>query len=240
MLFAIGDVHGRFDLLTASLEYIKNTYEPVTGQDYIILLGDYIDRGPQSRQIIEFLIKHPEIICLKGNHEDMMEFTLNNPSWYANKEWFKNGGAQTMLSYGADPEDIKYLDIDLSLIPQEHIDWLENLPTRVESENYIFVHAGIAPNTRLDDNDDDTVMWIRDEFLAAPASAFPDKKRIVHGHTVLWYGREDMRLPEILPHRVNLDTGACFTGIMTIGAFKDEDLDFIEIHQIVATDEDYN
>lgn len=193
-LFAIGDIHGEYDLLVDLLAQMDSP-EPTT----IVFLGDYIDRGPKSRQVLELLIRGPDTpnhtwIALKGNHEDLCLEDARN--------WAYNGAEQTMQSYPNYPN---------GSMPQEHKDWMRKLPFYYETEHHIFVHAGFAPHTPLEKQDGNVMMWIRDLFLFAE-KGFDGWKHIVHGHT-------PTRGTEYLSWRTNLDSGAYHFKVLTGAEF---------------------
>lgn len=198
--FAIADLHGRFDLLTKAIERIESG-NPAGGK--VVFLGDYVDRGPESAQIIERLMGGPDDpsrwkwVCLKGNHEDMMVSTLGGPdeAW-----WLGNGGTATLASYNG-------------AIPQQHLNWCKSLPTWHEDTHRVFVHAAVDPTRALNEQSEAMLMWTRygPEFNESYRG-----KHIVHGHTPHENG------PICLSERTNLDTGAVFTGRLVVAVFDDE------------------
>jgi len=158
--YAIADLHGRFDLLEMALARVTERAEPPAT---LITLGDYVDRGPDSRQIIERLMAGLErdgwrLICLKGNHEDIMWQTcrrLPDVDW-----WLTNGGGATLISYGQHKGD----QADVAVVPAAHLDWIEQLPLMHVDMHRVFVHAGIDPSCSLDQQD-------AEDVTAATASA---------------------------------------------------------------------
>jgi serine/threonine protein phosphatase 1 len=200
MTYAIADLHGRYDLLTAAIDAIA---EHAAGREFkIVTLGDYVDRGPQSRQIIEYLMGAQDagapIICLKGNHEDMMHETLMaplDPNW-----WVGNGGETTLKSYNNE-------------VPSNHLHWIKNLPKMHVDKHRVFVHAGIDPTRKLDDQNDEHLMWFR--YIEGTDEGHGDR-HVVHGHTPNPHG------PVKLKNRTNLDTLAWRTGRLVIAAFDDD------------------
>lgn len=214
MIYAFGDIHGRFDLLVTALEAIR-----VRGDKdaQLIFLGDYVDRGPQSREVVELLIDLQEssnAICLRGNHEDMMAACCRMASYNEiSKAWCKYGGKQTLASYGS--KDNPYM-AEWRKIPMRHVAWMESLPLYHDTPGRIFVHAGVVPGIPLAQHDPEEFMWARDDFIAAHPAGF--LKHVVHGHTPY----HDLKLPEepeLLDHRTNLDTMAFDTGILSVGVF---------------------
>ena len=219
IIFAIGDLHGGYDLMLKTIDaihtYAKNLHDV---KDYQILcLGDYYDRGPKSAEIIEWLINHPNIICLRGNHEQFLLNCLDenlDPLSDSAKEydmnfWMTNGGIQTLESYGYDFGPGEWLDV----IPYYHRKWIANLPTFYETEHHYFVHAGIHPYRALDDQRDKERLWIRQQFLA-DENPFP--KHIVHGHTPRDHDKWWSERTEI---RTNLDSGSVWSGKQLVGVF---------------------
>jgi serine/threonine protein phosphatase 1 len=202
--YAIGDVHGCLDKLIGlmALCYADADKRPAK----FIFLGDYIDRGPDSQGVVEYLNalqkdRPHDIICLMGNHEDMLLAAVDAPDWEEN--WLRNGGVQTLQSYGV---------TTVAGIPQHHIDWMRNLPKFHDDGLRFFVHAGIHPGRPLDRQDEHDLFWIREPFL----SSTKDYGRlIVHGHTPLKTGR-----PDIHPNRLNLDTSAVYGGPLTAAVFE--------------------
>jgi serine/threonine protein phosphatase 1 len=211
--YAIGDVHGRVDLLTSALSAIEAHAGGRPSR--IVMLGDYIDRGPHSRGVVELLMRRQAqggLVCLKGNHEDLMVTALTEASRTAMAHWTRNGGFETLRSYG-----VGHDDDPMDLIPREHIRWMAGLPITTADPHRIYVHAGLAPNTVFHQQKEETCLWIREAFLRAPAEAF--EAHVVHGHTPQWQGKRDKAQPELLPHRTNLDTAAWASGVLTVGVF---------------------
>lgn len=215
LTFAIGDIHGRLDLLERAFDAIALRADG--GEHRIICLGDLVDRGSDSRGVIELLMRAKGVRCLKGNHEDLMLRALRGRDAYSVSQWLQNGGGATLTSYGASGR----FDPSLELVDERHLGWIESLPLAIEDQSRIFVHAGLTPGIPLADQDADTLLWIRERFLRAETIAeFPDGKHIVHGHTPIWAGKPDASRPERLDHRTNLDTGAYMTGILSVGVFE--------------------
>lgn len=220
-IFAIGDIHGRLDLLRLAAKAIDTYLSDRAARGVAIFLGDYVDRGPDSRGVIEFLMnaqRNAPLLCLKGNHEEMMLEALTSGDC---SRWIASGGAATLSSYGG--EDI----------PPEHIAWLSSLPTIAELGNRIFVHAGLMPGVPLKDQKDEWRMWIRERFLLA-GNEFIDWPHIVHGHTPIYHLKPNPAEPELLPWRTNLDTGAFHTGVLTVGVFTDAKPGPIELLRVTA------
>ncbi|WEK45128.1 MAG: metallophosphoesterase [Candidatus Andeanibacterium colombiense] len=203
LTFAIGDVHGELQLLASAFARIEARAGAVPFR--IVMLGDYVDRGPDSAGVVRLLRERErqyDLVCLKGNHEDLMIRACDggDPGL-----WLRNGGEETLRSYrGA--------------VPPEDLAWLRALPVRFGDGRRIYVHGGLKPHVPLDEQDDEACMWIRTPFLEAPAGAFP--AHVVHGHTPYWDGKPEPDEPELLAHRTNLDTYACETGRLAIGVFE--------------------
>ena len=210
LTYAVGDVHGRLDLLERAFD--RMAAHAGSRPHRVIMLGDVVDRGPESAGVIDFLLRRQaraDIVCLKGNHEAMMLGALAGDE-VALRSWLANGGVETLRSYGARTAgDMR------RTVSGEHVAWLSALPLAATDAHRIFVHAGLEPHVPLSRQDEATLLWIRTPFLRAPAGAF--EAHVVHGHTPVWDAKPDPALPERLAHRTNLDTGACFTGVLTVG-----------------------
>lgn len=202
-IYSIGDVHGCFTQLQHAYDFIQKT-DP-NGE--IVMLGDYVDRGPASMQVVEFLrTEMKDAIALKGNHEDMMVKAVDGEDNM--NIWLMNGGFETLQSYGI----ISIAAAQYDEAVQAHVKWMRGLPLYHETENHIFVHAGLLPNHRLATQYEEHLLWIRNPFLLADKSNFPDGKHIVHGHT-------PSRYPDLKNHRSGLDTGCFHYGVLTVGKF---------------------
>jgi serine/threonine protein phosphatase 1 len=222
-VYAVGDVHGRLDLLTTVAEMIE-THEAVSppARSVVIFLGDYIDRGPDSRGVIDFLLgwrpRGVETVFLRGNHEAMLLNALRSPDMF--HMWAMNGGLATAQSYGVafDPHISPRADASGivrqlgAALPPIHLHFLENLPIGLEVGDYLFVHAGVRPGVPLDSQTEVDCLYIRDEFLTHRGSF---GKVVVHGHT-------PVPSPEVLPNRIGIDTGAVFTGRLTVLCLEGE------------------
>jgi serine/threonine protein phosphatase 1 len=224
LVYAVGDVHGRYDLLKQLLARIAADRHGRAGGErpMLVFCGDYIDRGPQSAQVVEAMVwlgRRPEfeLRTLKGNHEQAMLRFVEQPE--ENLDWLRFGGAETLQSYGVQPPPQRGDAADLVAardalvrnLPASHRRFLEGLETMVVVGDYAFVHAGVRPGAPLDEQVEDDLLWIRQDFLAAPG---PFEKVIVHGHTC-------SERPEVLAHRIGLDTGAYATGVLTAARLDD-------------------
>lgn len=229
--YAIADLHGRYDLL---LEAVNKIYDHAGEGDYkIITLGDYIDRGPQSQEIISFLMKQGDsFVCLKGNHEDMLLQTIRkplDPDW-----WLGNGGDTTMKSYGSEVRVSPYYGIppvgwDPHVVYPSHVDWLEKLPLYYETEKQVFVHAGIPDNNLpLDKQNEEKMMWML--YNPTDMGGYQGK-HVVHGHHQFADGPHEWKGSK-RGGRTDLDVFAWNTGRIVIGVFDDTQphaLEFIEV-----------
>jgi serine/threonine protein phosphatase 1 len=210
VVYAIGDIHG---CLAQLQELEAQIADDCRGFDSVatILLGDLIDRGPSSAQVIDYLLttsppgNHARY-CLAGNHEMLMSEFIGRP--FAQSSWLDFGGIETLASYGVYPDAIhdrssKEIRAKLdSYIPSEHLSFLDGLPVAIETDSYIFVHAGMQPHLELAQQADADLMWYRDDFV----EDYQDVgKVVVHGHTPL-------EIPLIGSNRIGIDTGAYLTG----------------------------
>lgn len=211
-LIAIGDIHGEFDLLMGLMKKLENHRE--NDENFtIVFLGDYVDRGLKSKEVLDFLMAGPQNkdtwICLKGNHEDLMVEAYANRDHRSVQNWTMNGGFNTVRSYDrsfdASLPDSRF---DFGLMT-EHAKWLDNLPLYAEFPNHICVHAGLMPGYVLEEQEDDWLIWIRDRFLNCGGDPLWNK-HIIHGHTPESGSRE---------WRTNLDSGSFYSGIQTAGIF---------------------
>jgi len=214
-VYCIGDIHGRKDLLASIHTAILADAADYFGDKLVIYLGDYIDRGLQSKEVVDCLLSKPlmdfEPVYLRGNHEQVLLDFLNIDASIAT-EWFKFGGQATLLSYGVAMQGIPFgdklvqLQYDLAgKIPSEHIRFYNDLIHFYEVGDYYFVHAGVKPKLALHKQSNLAKLWIRDEFLS---STYQYEKMIVHGHSVT-------NEPTILENRIGIDTGAYASGKLT-------------------------
>jgi serine/threonine protein phosphatase 1 len=225
-IYATGDVHGRVDLLDHVLALIDADLNgrPVR-QAIQVFLGDYIDRGPASREVVERLIRRGrchEMIFLKGNHETYILEFLQNPEIL--DQWRQLGGLETLMSYGLRPSTPSgpTAGIDLaealsSSVPKDHLQFLETLQSSFSCGDFFFVHAGVRPGTPLAQQSEDDLLSIRDDFLRSKADF---GKIVVHGHT-------PVQVPDIRPNRINIDTGAYATGRLTCLVIERDELLFL-------------
>ncbi len=212
-LYVIGDIHGRSDLLDRMIGEIRRDVERHGDDCLTVTLGDYVDRGPDSRGVLDLLVKNPfpaRYIALKGNHEDLLEMFLRDPA--RGTHWRRVGGLETLQSYGVRVAPLmlakSYRQAAEQLraaMPPEHLQFLASLKLSLDAGEYFLCHAGIRPGVAFERQSKEDLLWIRDEFLG---SAMDFGKVVVHGHT-------PAEAPEILPNRINIDTGAFATGRLT-------------------------
>ncbi|SDR32657.1 metallophosphoesterase family protein [Pseudovibrio sp. Tun.PSC04-5.I4] len=227
-IYAVGDIHGRFDLLTSMGNAIERDLKkrPVH-KPMVVYLGDYIDRGPDSQKVIEFLINHhkrtPKQLCLKGNHEAALLEFLEDPSklYY----WEGLGGIETLLSYGLSHHDLMgsaeaecVQTTFKENLPITHLNFLKSLSVLHKCGDYLFVHAGLRPEVPIEEQSHDDNLWIRSEFLnyQGDFGAF-----VVHGHTPV----------ERIDHRTNrlaVDTEAYASDRLTCAVLEGETMKYIE------------
>ena len=225
-VYAIGDIHGRKDLLERLVRIIKD--HAGESDHELIFLGDYIDRGPDSAGVVDFLI-HSEALrdtdCtfLKGNHEATLLDFLDTPD--VGSSWSTYGGLETLLSYGVQEiglskDEAQWANTSQRLrqkLPAEHLEFYQNLQSFAVRGEYLFVHAGVNPEKPLDEQTDADLLWIRDAFLGDTRQY---DYMIVHGHTPQSEPSKDKR-------RIGLDTGAYQTGLLTAAAISAAGVEFI-------------
>jgi len=210
VIYAIGDIHGQAEMLEEALARIEADGGPDAP---VVFLGDYVDRGPDSRKVLDILIAGQRVgrpwVMLKGNHDRyltrfLQDMRITDPRASAGLSWLdpRLGGDKTLASYGVNAADGMPLEpifeAARAAVPQAHVDFLEHLPLLHQTEDKVFVHAGIVPGVPLEDQQEEDLLWIRAPFLDHRESFGP---LIIHGHTVLDY-------PEHRGNRVNLDGGA--------------------------------
>lgn len=211
-LYAIGDIHGCVEELRDLERQIDEDCADIEGEVWVVYLGDFVDRGPNSAEVLDRLLSRApgkfKRICLTGNHEVMMLDYLADPR--ADADWLKFGGLETLMSYGVSPGNYptnakairNLLD---SHIPQDHVDFMSGLAISLTLPGMVLVHAGLKPGIPLDRQVETDLLWIRDEFFEAPPR---EDLTVVHGHTP---GRE----PVVTQGRICLDTGVFATGRLT-------------------------
>jgi serine/threonine protein phosphatase 1 len=216
LVYAIGDVHGRADLLDELLGKVEpDALAHDADRRILLFVGDYIDRGPDSAGVIERITRGLpqgfEALCLKGNHEAMMLDFLARPERLG--LWLHNGAITTLASYGLAYDDFAAhpdggadcRDALARAMPGSHHRFFNELRLSAEIGDYFFVHAGVRPGVALDAQDPEDLVWIREEFLGSRADF---GKVVIHGHT-------PVEAPEVRPNRIGIDTGAWQTGVLT-------------------------
>jgi serine/threonine protein phosphatase 1 len=227
-VYAVGDIHGRDDLLASLHQQIASDAKGFSGRKVLVYLGDYVDRGPDSAGVIDRLVNSPlpgfETVHLAGNHEDFLMDFLRDP--LAGRVWMLNGGDATCESYGVDVSQpggagrFEAIWTELRVrMPEAHGRFLDNLRYRHEEGDYLFVHAGIDPRRPLDAQDNYDLMWIRDPFLYSEEDF---GRIVVHGHTPV--DRPDERT-----NRIDIDTGAVYGGLLTALVLQDDTRDYIQV-----------
>ncbi|HZE20835.1 MAG TPA: metallophosphoesterase family protein [Desulfobaccales bacterium] len=209
-LYAIGDLHGSL----ASLERLMEKINPDLARDRLVFIGDYIDRGPEPKGVVDYIIRlknqaPPEgIICLKGNHEAMfLDFLLGAPPGL----FLFNGGRSTLQAYwGEDWSDRENL-----VLPPDHAQYYQDLRLYYETPDYIFVHGGLKPGVPLAGQEEEDLLWIRGEFITCPEDF---GRRIIFGHT-------PFKQPLLMLNKIGIDTGAVYGNFLT--AVKLPEVEFI-------------
>ncbi len=229
-VYAVGDIHGRLDLLDDLLRRIgeDEARHPDDADRSLIFLGDYIDRGPASRGVVDRLLERPlegfTTVHLMGNHEEALLSFMDRVS--DGLDWLTFGGLETLMSYGVPLRTIpangqQVIELRQALaeaVPQRHLDFFRSCAFRYNVGDYVFVHAGVRPGIPLERQTPADMMWIRDDFLR---SRVPLADRvIVHGHTIV-------DLPEDRTHRINIDTGAFVSGRLTCLVLRGEERRFL-------------
>ena len=231
--YVIGDIHGRADLLNKLLKAIrKDASKHRSSRRVLITLGDYIDRGPNSKKVISKLIRllplrRFEKKYLRGNHEEMFLTFLKNPE--EGVLWLENGGWATLLSYGFSMKELPDTLEDLVTVqkkiikrmPAKHLAFLKSLKLHCQIGDYFFVHGGVRPKISLDQQTDEDLLWIRGEFLHSHENF---GKIVVHGHSIV-------SKPEIHVNRIAVDTGAYYTGKLTCLVVNGEEKYFLQANE---------
>ncbi len=228
-LYAIGDIHGRADLLrTLSTLIHEDAYRRQASRNVVVYLGDFVDRGRQSRDVIEFLLREPlpgfEHVHLRGNHEDIMLRFLDDIS--VGPTWLAFGGRETLESYGveaplpnAEPAELARAQRALGeRLPRAHLDFLRGLRLLHEEGDYVFVHAGLKPGVPLDQQREQDLLWIRDEFLSSTADF---GRIVVHGHSI-------SATPDVRRNRIGVDTGAFMSDRLTALVVEGTEWSFLQ------------
>lgn len=202
-IFAFSDVHGSYDEMMGLYKQL-----PINPKkDQLIVLGDFIDRGPDTKKVVEQLMawkkKYPHWQILYGNHEDLMLDTLmyNGRIYDSFDLWYQQGGRETFYSYIPD-ELSNYEKAIIQIkeaIPQEHLEWIAALPRFYQTDKYIFVHGGVKPGKTVEETETQDVLWIRDEFIY---SDYDWGKKVIFGHTP---NEKDLGMPIIMGNKIGID-----------------------------------
>jgi Calcineurin-like phosphoesterase len=225
-IYAVGDIHGRLDLLDEIIARIDADMAMHPASNTIrVFLGDYIDRGPNSKGVLDRLVNYcaaQPTVCLMGNHELYLREFLERPEILS--IWRRYGGLETLRSYGlapkweADSQEERKLAAEFDrLLPFSHREFLSNLKQCFICGDFFFVHAGVRPGICLTNQSEDDLLWIREEFLLCQDDF---GKVVVHGHT-------PVSEPDVRPNRINIDTGAYVTGRLTCLALEGCEVSFI-------------
>lgn len=220
---AVGDTHGRLDLVEELWQQIDSVSRRSSArQRTLIFLGDYVDRGKQSRELVDRLLKGFtgfETIFLKGNHDETLLHFLVDPAVGA--AWQSFGGLETLLSYGVVHEAGKSWAQTrgefAAALPAAHLQFFKNLQLHATVGDYLFVHAGIKPRVPLEEQREMDLLWIREEFLDSTANF---GRIVVHGHT-------PTDIPHVQPNRIGIDTGAYFSDKLTALVLEDRSRRFL-------------
>ncbi|WP_066701070.1 metallophosphoesterase family protein [Sphingobium amiense] len=215
-IYAIGDVHGCYQQLRDLLQRIETHAQalPPVRSTHIIVLGDIVDRGPASADVMRFLYnaqqKTDRLIVLQGNHEELMLRALDGEAGMV-RAWMRIGGDATLRSFGLQPppRDANPHEVLAELrraIPRDWIEWLRALPLTARSGDYLFCHAGIRPGIAIRNQKRADLLWIRDEFLEDRRTRH--EAMVVHGHSI-------STEVEICANRIGIDTGAYRSGVLT-------------------------
>ncbi len=226
--FAIGDIHGRIDLFDKMLVEIRSRTLAPYVKPRIVLLGDYIDRGSDSRGVIERIIELRQsrwchVTALRGNHEQAMFAFVNDGT--CGPAWLSRGGLATLKSYGVQPPSLEadtWQQAQRALLLAmglTHYEFLASLQSYYLQDDYMFVHAGVLPGVPLAQQTDKELLWIREPFLKAEKAT---DRVVVHGHT-------PRAEPENNPWRINVDTGAYATGVLTAVKLEGTSREFVSV-----------
>jgi len=226
-VYAVGDIHGRLDLLDTIQEKIVRDSESAAGERVIVYLGDYIDRGADSKGVIDRLLAGPgsgfTTRHLRGNHDQSLLDFLDEPGHY--RMWKDYGARETLLSYGVLPPRgegdavlAKARDDLASALPESHLEFIQGLELSVTIGDYFFVHAGVRPGLPLSKQSPQDLMWIREEFLT---SSTDFGKVVVHGHS-------PSPMPVKRSNRIGVDTGAYATGRLSCVVLEGTECRFLQ------------
>ncbi len=228
VIYAIGDIHGRLDLLNQILVEIERDLESTGAVARMVFLGDYVDRGPNSRGVIDRVAKlrralPDNVVALKGNHEDMFLSFLSDPT--VGPTWVMHGGRETLMSYGVQAprqrnDTAGWLQTQAALaeaLPADHLEFFKSLSLSYVAGDYVFVHAGVRPGVAMEEQTAHDLLWIRRPFLDVDE---PIDRVVVHGHSA-------NTTPKVTSGRIGIDTGAYATGVLTALRLHGEDQRFL-------------
>ena len=230
LIYAVGDIHAHTDalrpLIRDLLDDAGRSARPE--RPLLVFLGDYVDRGPDSRGVIDTILALEadgpfEVVCLKGNHEDALLRMLVDADFGPN--WISNWGQATLRSYGVatppfgqEAQETARVQAELAdALPRRHKDFLRRCVMSLTVGDYLFVHAGVRPGVPLDAQDDRDLMWVRYDFLESDEDF---GKVVVHGHT-------PSDRPELKANRIGIDTGAVMGGLLTCAVLEEDRLGFL-------------
>jgi serine/threonine protein phosphatase 1 len=233
-IYAIGDVHGRADLLAQLLQKIDaDDVARSSASTQVVFLGDLIDRGPGSREVVDMVADlaatRKGVHWLKGNHEEVFLKTLEGDAQMM-RLFARIGGRETLASYGISDEEFdsgsfaELAELAAVRVPREHRQFLAHGKDSLVLGDYMFVHAGVRPEVALADQTSKDLRWIRGEFLDFEGEL---EKIVVHGHSIAMEVQQH-------PHRIGIDTGAFQTGLLTALALEGEERWFLQTRQTAA------
>jgi serine/threonine protein phosphatase 1 len=203
-IYAIGDIHGCFDQLKA----LMDTLPIQSGRDKLVFVGDYIDRGPESYAVVQYLIqlryRFPTVVFLKGNHEEMLENYLEGTDRFT---YLLNGGQQTLDDYLRRAGSVQN-----RAIPEAHLAFFKSLALFHQTEDYIFVHAGLRQDLPLEEQRVEDMLWIREQFVS---SRHDFGKKVIFGHT-------PFPEPLVESNKIGIDTGAVYGNRLTCVQLPEE------------------
>lgn len=210
-IYAIGDIHGHLDALERLMDKIKPDLE----KDQVVFMGDYIDRGPCSKGVVDYVLRlknlapRANVVCLKGNHEAMFLDFLQGREV---ELFLFNGGLSTIRDYWGDNWD----RLSELILPPEHAEFYRELRLSYETPEYVFVHGGLKPGVPLAEQTEEDLLWIRGEFIA---STDDYGRRVIFGHT-------PFRQPLVMPNKIGIDTGAVYGNLLTCLKLPQEEFIF--------------
>jgi serine/threonine protein phosphatase 1 len=227
-IYALSDIHGCADLLERAFQSIDADLQRKSAKRVLhVFLGDYIDRGLDSRRTLDLLIERARrdtTVFLKGNHEDVLLSFLQDPTRL--HDWRQFGGLQTLISYGLRPplspsasEQLDLARTFAAALPPDHKSFLKGLKPSFSCGDFFFAHAGVRPGVALEEQQEEDLLWIREEFLKRDVDV---GKFVIHGHT-------PVREPDLRPYRLNIDTGAYATGRLTLLRIEGAELEFLDV-----------